>query len=351
VEVFREVVISSVRRRFGRCGSFVALGLLVAVSLTAAEERDRAELQRDFQKAYRAGHWGRAIELGLEIEDRVPGHPIWRYNLACVYALSGDPESAVMWLQRAADAGFAKPDHMAADPDLDELRRHEHYPSVMGDVVRNQELLRRAIRERFEASPPVVDLPRGYDRSKAAPLVIALHGLGGRAAPMAEAWSVAASRFGALVVAPQAVRPVADGFSWNDPDEAAFILELTLEWVRQRYLVDEDRLVLTGFSQGGFMAMALGVREAMLFEGVVPMAGGYLPEIDRPPPAEEGAPRFYFMVGALDRPVEAVRQAAHDFEAAGYEVDLRVFPGTGHTFPRNTDRELGKALRFVLSRR
>jgi len=29
-------------------------------------------------------------------------------------------------------------------------------------------------------------------------------------------------------------------------------------------------------------------------------------------------------------------------------VTLRVLPGTGHSFPRDTDRELGKALRFAL---
>jgi len=41
-------------------------------------------------------------------------------------------------------------------------------------------------------------------------------------------------------------------------------------------------------------------------------------------------------------------QAVVDYEAAHYAVKLRVLPGTGHAFPRNTNRELGKALRFVL---
>jgi len=39
--------------------------------------------------------------------------------------------------------------------------------------------------------------------------------------------------------------------------------------------------------------------------------------------------------------------AASDFEAAGYDVDLRVLSGVGHTFPRRTTTELRKALRFV----
>ena len=108
--------------------------------------------------------------------------------------------------------------------------------------------------------------------------------------------------------------------------------------------------MLTGFSQGGFMAMALGVRHPDLFVGVIPMAGGYIPEIDMPPTASDGDPRYYFIVGARDRAADEVRQAAGDFKASGYEVKLRVLPGTGHAFPRATNQELGKALRFVLDR-
>ncbi len=93
-----------------------------------------------------------------------------------------------------------------------------------------------------------------------------------------------------------------------------------------------------------------GVRHPDLFVGVIPMAGGYIPEIDLPPAASVGDPRYYFMVGALDRAVDEVRRAAGDFKVAGYEVKLRVLPGTGHTFPRATRQELSKALRFVLDR-
>lgn len=52
------------------------------------------------------------------------------------------------------------------------------------------------------------------------------------------------------------------------------------------------------------------------------------------------------MVGSLDDSAAAVRRAADDFREAGYQS--RLLPGTGHTFPRNTDRELGRAFRFVL---
>ena len=77
-------------------------------------------------------------------------------------------------------------------------------------------------------------------------------------------------------------------------------------------------------------------------------AGGYIPDIDQPPTADGREPAFYFMVGSRDKAISQVRRAAADYSEAGYAVKLRVVAGTGHSFPRDTDRELGKALRFVL---
>ena len=98
------------------------------------------------------------------------------------------------------------------------------------------------------------------------------------------------------------------------------------------------------------MAMALGTRHQDLFTGVIPMAGGYIPDIDAPPTADGEDPNFYFLVGSRDKAISQVRRAAADYSEAGYEVKLRVVAGTGHSFPRDTERELSKALRFVLDR-
>ncbi|MEJ2581486.1 MAG: alpha/beta fold hydrolase, partial [Acidobacteriota bacterium] len=129
---------------------------------------------------------------------------------------------------------------------------------------------------------------------------------------------------------------------------ADFIVQLTLEYVRERFEFDQDRIILGGFSQGGFMAMALSLRYPDRFVGVISMAGPYVPETDSPPPADDGDPRYYFMVGSLDRLFKQVRRAANDFEEAGYETRLRVVPETPHDFPRAARMELGRALRFVL---
>ena len=108
-------------------------------------------------------------------------------------------------------------------------------------------------------------------------------------------------------------------------------------------------MILTGFSQGAYVAYAVGLRHPERFVGVIPMGGGYIPKLDRPTKATgPRVPRFYFMVGKLDRAVEPMTTAAKDFTEAGYDVELRVYPNVGHTFPLDQDVELRKALRFVL---
>jgi predicted esterase len=112
--------------------------------------------------------------------------------------------------------------------------------------------------------------------------------------------------------------------------------------------VDRSRIVLTGFSQGGFVALVLGLRHRGQIAGVIPIGAPYIPEIDAPPPARPGDPRYYFIVGTRDRAVSDMRKAARDYEAAGYSVKLRVVPSTGHNLPQDSDRELSAALRWVL---
>lgn len=329
--------------------AFSGLTTVTPVVAAASGGDDPADLVQAFTAAYRAGDWQAAATVGLRIVSLEPDRPVHRYNLACVYARAGRADEAVSWLGQAAAGGFWRSGHLARDPDLDSVRGHAGFAAAAAAVERNHLAVREVVAEHFAAKLPVLMTPPDHDPTQPAPLVIALHGYGGRADDYPALWRGAAARAGAVLVIPQGVRKAGPGYSWQDPDEAELILDLTLEWTKRQVAIDEKRMVLTGFSQGGFIAMALGVRHPALFVGVIPMAGGYIPEIDAPPPASTiGAPGYYFMVGSLDGAAPAVRQAAEDFATAGYRVRLRVLPGTGHSFPRDTDRELGKALRFAL---
>ena len=338
---------SAWRREWATGLVFVFL-LIAAAPIPAQEPVNVQATRKEFGDAYRKEDWKRAVDLGYELEKLVPNSSREQYNLACVLALNEEASAALDWLGRAAANGFCQITLLDTDPDLDAVRDLPGYKIVRNMVSDNRQRRYEKAYRVAASTPPLTVLPERAGDDEPRPLIIALHGFGDTAANYPRAWGPAAEHFGAILIVPNGPRPVGKGRGWGSVDEADAVVEAALAYARETFKVDWDRVVLTGFSQGGFMAMALGTRHPDRFVGVSPMAGGYIPEIDAPAPAGDGDPRYYFMVGSRDRAMDQVRLAAADFEVAGYEVELRVLAGTGHSFPRRTTTELRKALRFVL---
>ena len=332
-----------------------ALSCLIAAPPVAAQTGRNKKAQRvleDIGKAYKAKDWAEAIELGLEVDRLVPDHPIAQYNLACAYSLNGDVDNAAKWLGKAVESGFDELEKIESDPDLDRIRDHPGYRAALDAVKNHRVKVHAELESVFKERPPLVYVPLDYDDTVAVPLIIALHGYGGRADGYPLLWRDAAVDIGAILIAPQAVRSVKGaGYSWGDIKESDYLVQLTLEAALKQYKIDRQRVILTGFSQGGFIAYSLGVRHPEEFTGVIPMGAPYWPSVDAPAKVtgNRRKPRFYFMCGARDRLLKETRQAAKDFATAGYEVRLRVCPRVGHEFPLNRDVELLKAVRFVLA--
>ena len=86
-------------------GVAVISTLLATVVLSAKEPVNVQAARRAFEDAYRHENFQRAVEIGLDLVDLVPGW-VEQYNLACVFALAGEPGQALHWLERAAQSGF-----------------------------------------------------------------------------------------------------------------------------------------------------------------------------------------------------------------------------------------------------
>ena len=123
--------------------------------------------------------------------------------------------------------------------------------------------------------------PVGYQKNKAYPLIIMLHGYlsyMGDLATLAE--SISPNRY--LYAFPNAPIPVPMGtqtlgYAWSNPPESDFdpagtteqLLDKFLEDLISRYTVSEGRLVLGGFSQGGMMAFRHGLSRPDIFCGLI----------------------------------------------------------------------------------
>ena len=52
------------------------------------------------------------------------------YNLACAYALKGDREAGIQWLEKSVNAGFDSPEKLRNDPDINNLRNDARFSAI-----------------------------------------------------------------------------------------------------------------------------------------------------------------------------------------------------------------------------
>ena len=327
------------------------LASALCATIAPAQDPELRRLRQEMQQAFDREDWPAAIEIGLRVAEMQPLGGVAAYNLACAYARNGDTANALAWLEKAAEQGFSVTRLVASDSDLDSLRDDEAFDEIAARITANREQEFEWFVEEARATEPLVLLPDGYDPEKPAPLIIALHGRGGNGKSIAVHWKEIANEVGAIVVAPDALRPLVGGYEWRFVDESEWLTLFTLDRMLERYAIDERRVVLTGFSQGAQVAFTTGVRHPERFCGLVLVSGNYdADDAEIARAGEAPMPSVWLAIGSEDPSVATYREALEDFKAAGWKAKLRVVKGVGHTFPLRDAKELRKVLAFACDR-
>jgi phospholipase/carboxylesterase len=177
-------------------------------------------------------------------------------------------------------------------------------------------------------------VPEYYTLDRAWPLVMALHGGSGNGRAFLWSWLRDARSRGAILVA-----PTATGNTWalmgDDADTPN--LARILRFVRQRWNVDPDRLLLTGMSDGGTFCYVTGLESASPFTHLAPVAAAFHPLMAGMADADRlGGLPIHLVHGRLDWmfPVEVARQARQALSMAGAAVTYRELDDLSHTYPR-----------------
>lgn len=127
--------------------------------------------------------------------------------------------------------------------------------------------------------------PDGYDPDKTYPTVVLLHGYGSNMNDLA-GLCPAIERDRYIYVCPNAPIPVqigpgTVGYAWTPPgadhtpedaEKAEDMLNVFFDEIVEDLPIDEDRMVLGGFSQGGMMTYALGLTNPGVFRGLVALS-------------------------------------------------------------------------------
>jgi predicted esterase len=122
--------------------------------------------------------------------------------------------------------------------------------------------------------PYRVYVPSTYDGSKAYPLVIALHGMGGDENSYFEvynkgAFKTEAENHGYIVACPKGRKPT----SMYVGDAERDVMDV-IEEMKRAYRIDASRIYLTGHSMGGFGTWSVAMNHPEVFAALAPVAGG-----------------------------------------------------------------------------
>ncbi len=304
-------------------------------------------------KASDAEDWPEAARSYGKITELLPHDPVARFNRALALARLDRVAESCEELRLAVEYGWANIDRLRSDPAFGKVRSTPGFG----------ELLSRASQIADEST--VIFVPQGLDENVPAPLIITFHGMGQNPHSHIQSWKQAAGQLGAVVVAPRGIQRIggydnAHSFRWGTkgggesrdrlvPFRA--LLQQSIEFAGHRALIDKDRVVLAGYSQGGSVAMALLADSPERTCGVVVEATSYWSDTLKKwqqPRSDGHEVRAYFLVHEFDRMRRAGKAAYHAFQNAGIDARLKIIPGADHELPLDHGSRLVEAMRFVL---
>jgi hypothetical protein len=310
---------------------------------------DYPEFRKRIGELYQQKKYTEAAELlerGLDLyPDRVLANT---YNLALMRVSMGKPDRAVEALEEGHRRGvfYGKWD-FEGDP-WAPLRDAPGFPAF---AARNAALIDEAGRK--AVLKVEVRTPEGYDPSRKWPLFIALHGGGETVADFMPSWTSPALRSEFIVAYVQSTQVASmRGFHWQDDDIARRDLAEAYRRVLAGYPVDADKVIIGGFSSGGYGSLVAAFEAGLPVRGFVALC----PEVPKSlsdaaiAAAKKRGLRGTLLTTELDRRVEQQRALAERWKAAGLDCAFDVTPDIGHWYPKDFEARLDAALARLKSR-
>lgn len=302
------------------------------------------EVEQQFHHLVQDGAYAEAFDLVTREAHVFPEYAqkviyYWRMSMACrlkkkvlaLHLLEEAVQAGLWYAGLESDADFQL---LYGEPEFERLAK-------LGMTHRS-----RAI---ANAVPVVKTLQPGT--TPPWPLLLALHGSNANVEVQGVHW-LSAVENGWLVALPQSSQVYAPGtYTWNDWDWAQQEVCERYAALCNSYSIDPTRVVIGGFSQGGGLALWLGLSGAIKAQGLL-LVGPFLDEISQIVPLlEKRVPdglRVYLGAGQRDRYCHAIaEQLASLLPTYGIVCKLDDYPDLEHSFPADFEKKLPEALTFL----
>ncbi len=180
-------------------------------------------------------------------------------------------------------------------------------------------------------------VPESYDAARKHPVIFALHGGSGTGREFLWSWLRTARSNGAILIS-----PTSRGQTWalQGPDVDTPNLVSMLNYVRERWSVDDAHILMTGMSDGGTFTYISGMQEERPFTHLAPVAASFHPMLLEFFPEEriKGLPML-ITHGALDWmfTAKSARDTADTLGQMGANVTYREIADLSHTYPSSEE--------------
>ncbi len=171
-------------------------------------------------------------------------------------------------------------------------------------------------------------IPPDYTETKKWPLFIGVHGSGGTGKHAIDWWRTFAYQKGFILVCPNFEK----GYRRLSQNTDMQLIEI-IEQVKGDFRVDEEKILLSGFSAGAQYAERFALRHPKYITAVALMGAGSYDLPDRSRCKDAAHITFLVMAGAADTMTRRMvaEQLTERLKKYNCEVQLRIFPIIGHS--------------------
>jgi C-terminal processing protease CtpA/Prc/predicted esterase len=319
-------------------------------ALQSQEKRDFGSYQemRDYLgELFKARKYMEAATLLEGVLDRFPENALANtYNLAMARLYLGNPDKAIQALEEGHRRGIF---YGLWDFTAELWAPARSAPRFDAFLKENQARIAETQKKATMKMEAV--LPAQFDPARKYPLFIALHGGGESTADLKPSWTSPRLRGEFITVFVQSSQ-VANmkGYHWQDVALTRRDLEAAYKRILEQYPVDTGRVIVGGFSSGGFGSIVSALKNFFPVRGFIvlcPEVPTTISDKDILAAKSRGL-RGTLLTTEADKRVEQQRALMNRLEKSGLAVEFHMTPSIGHWFPNDFASLLDRALGFVL---
>ncbi len=298
----------------------------------------------EFLRLYHAENYADAINWlrlgGGQFPEKAATLYFWR---ACITTLLGQPDQAVEVLKQGFDLGYWWAERLLQDDsDLVSLQGRP-------DFI---ELIARCEARHLEAEKDhpaeVLVYPPDPGFQPPYPVLLVLHGRSSTTEVITQPL-LPVTRMGWMLAAVQSSQMLIPGaYAWDDYPRARDDVRSMMDEVTGRYPVDNGRIVLAGFSQGGGLALELALGGTLMPRGVIAFA----PYLRMNESASEFVNRnfkVWVATGMLDSGQAIFSSVENLLHTQSIPYRWEHVPNLGHNLPEDLTKHFIQAYDFILN--